>query len=134
MPIKIYIKPPDTKYVAKVIIFDESGDILLLKRKKNQKYPEQWDLPGGHLTQGEDWISGATREVKEETNLSIDNLEKVFENSRTTYYKTADYQGEMFDNSELPEHDEYKWVNPNKIDELNNVGDIYIDAIKRSIA
>jgi len=134
MPIKIYVKPPDTKYVAKVIIFDESGDILLLKRKKNQKYPEQWDLPGGHLTQGEDWISGATREVKEETNLSIDNLEKVFENSRTTYYKTADYQGEMFDNSELPEHDEYKWVNPNKIDELNNVGDIYIDAIKRSIA
>jgi 8-oxo-dGTP pyrophosphatase MutT (NUDIX family) len=134
MPVKIYIKPPDTKYVAKVIIFDESGDVLLLKRKKNQKYPEQWDLPGGHLTQGEDWIPGATREVKEETNLSIDNLEKVFESGRTTYYKTADYQGNMFDNDELPEHDEHKWINPNKIDELNNVGDIYVDAIKRSIA
>lgn len=134
MPVKLSIKPPDTKYVAKVIIFDKDGSVLLLKRKKNQKFPEQWDLPGGHLVQGEEWIPGAAREVREETNLSIENLEKVFQDGRMAYYKTDDFEGDIFDHDELPEHDEYKWVDPNKIDEINNVGDIYVVAIKRAIA
>ncbi len=134
MPIKLKLRPPDTKYVAKVVIFNEDGRVLMLKRKKNQKYPCQWDLPGGHLIDGEAWIPGATREVKEETNLLISELEKVFQDGRMAYYKTNKFQGDLFDNEDLPEHDEYKWINPNKIDKLNNVGDIYVDAIKRAIA
>ncbi len=132
MPVKLSVRPPDTKYVAKVIIFDNNGDILLLKRKKNQKFPEEWDLPGGHLVEGEEWIPGAIREVKEETNLTIDKLEKLFQEGRMSYYKTDVYEGEVFDHQDLPEHDEYMWLDPKKIDKLNNVGDIYVEAIKRA--
>tara|TARA_B100000900_G_C20523016_1_gene693024 strand:- start:400 stop:804 length:405 start_codon:yes stop_codon:yes gene_type:complete len=134
MPVKLFIRPPDTKFVAKVVIFDERGYILLLKRKKNQKFPEEWDLPGGHLLQGEEWIAGATREVREETNLSIKNLKKVFQDGRMAYYKTDEFEDNIFDHDDLPEHDEYMWVDPKKIDEINNVGHIYVVAIKRAIA
>ena len=134
MPIKLSIRPPDTKYVAKVVIFDDENRILLLKRKKDQKYPERWDLPGGHLIQGEDWTTGAQREVKEETNLSVYNLEKVHTDGRKTYYKTNSFEGDLFDRNNLPEHDEYIWIEAEKIDKLNDVGDIYRDAIKRAIA
>ena len=134
MPIKLSIRPPDTKYVAKVVIFDDENRILLLKRKKDQKYPERWDLPGGHLLQGEDWTTGAQREVKEETNLSVYNLEKVDTDGRKRYYKTNNFDGDLFDRNNLPEHDEYIWIEAEKIDKLNDVGDIYRDAIKRAIA
>ena len=134
MPVKVSIRPPDTKFVAKVVIFDEQGRILLLKRKKDQKYPEQWDLPGGHLLQGEDWFSGAEREVKEETNLYIYDLEKVHEEGRKKYYKTNKFKGDIFDHKELPEHDEYIWLETEKLNKLNDVGDIYKDAIKKAIA
>tara|TARA_R100001509_G_scaffold42624_1_gene23033 strand:- start:448 stop:852 length:405 start_codon:yes stop_codon:yes gene_type:complete len=134
MPVKLSIRPPDTKYVAKVIIFDKDGSVLLLKRKKNQKFPEEWDLPGGHLVEGEEWLSGAAREVKEETNLSVKDLEEVHREGRMSYYKTDNFEGDIYDHQDLPEHDKYMWVDPNKIDEINNVGDIYVVAIKRSIA
>ena len=134
MTIRLTIRPPDTTFVAKVIVFDEQGRILLLKRKANQKYPSQWDLPGGHLLQGEDWPTGAQREVAEETNLRVTNLEKVFKDGRKQYYKTKTFSGRLFDHGELPEHDEYIWLESEKIDKLNDIGDIYKDAIRRSLA
>lgn len=132
MPIKLSLRPPDTKYVAKVVIFNDDGKVLLLKRKKNQKYPERWDLPGGHLVQGEEWEEGARREVKEETNLLVTDLEKVHQDGKNQYYKTHRFDGTIFDNKELPEHDEYIWIEAEKIDKLNDVGDIYRDAIRRA--
>ena len=134
MPVKLSIRPPDTKYVAKVVIFDEDGSVLLLKRKKNQKFPEEWDLPGGHLVEGEEWFSGAAREVQEETNLLVKDLEEIYREGRMSYYKTDKFEGDIYDHQDLPEHDRYMWVDPKKIDEINNVGDIYVVAIKRAIA
>ncbi len=134
MPVKLSIRPPDTKYVVKVVIFDEDGYVLLLKRKKNQKFPEEWDLPGGHLVEGEEWFSGAAREVQEETNLLVKDLEEIYREGRMSYYKTDKFEGDIYDHQDLPEHDRYMWVDPNKIDEINNVGDIYVVAIKRAIA
>ena len=134
MPVKISIRPPDTKYVAKVVIFDGDGNVLILKRKKNQKFPEEWDLPGGHLMEGEGYKQGAAREVFEETNLLVRDLKELYQDGRMSYYKTKKYDGDIFDHQDLPEHDEYMWVDPQKIDEINNVGDIYVVAIKRAIA
>lgn len=134
MSIKLSIRPPDTNNVAKVVIFDDQGRVLLLRRKKSQKYPGKWDLPGGHLIQGEDWATGAHREVKEETNLLVRDLKKVYKDGRKQYYKTHSFDGTMFGNKELPEHDEYIWIEAEKIDKLNDVGDIYRDAIKKALS
>lgn len=131
MAIKLTIRPPDTEKVAKVIMFDDDK-ILLLKRKKNQKYPEKWDLPGGHLIVGEDWEVGATREVEEETDLKISDLEFVSNNNNKRFFKTGDWHGQLFSKSELPEHDDFMWISFDKVAELNNLSDIYLSAIREA--
>jgi 8-oxo-dGTP diphosphatase len=51
-----------------VVINDEQGNIVLIKRND---LPE-WDLPGGHVEEGESLVEAAIREVKEETGLDVE--------------------------------------------------------------
>ena len=117
--------------VAKVVMLN--GDkVLLLKRKKNQKHPGKWDLPGGHIIAGEDWEPGAKREVEEETNLRILDLEFVSDEKNKKFYKTSRWEGDLFSKEDLPEHDDFVWINVDKVSELNNLSDIYLSAIRKA--
>lgn len=70
--IKINVVKNDTQIVAKVVIIDEKGRVLFLKRSDYvDKFAGEWDLPGGHLKEGETLISGLTREVLEESGINI---------------------------------------------------------------
>ena len=55
-------------------IINENGDILLQRRASNKDiYPNMLDIScAGHLTTGDDSITGALRELKEELNLEIE--------------------------------------------------------------
>ena len=82
---------PDTAMVAKGIISDSSGKILLLKRTDGDK---KWDLPGGHIkdvevergNQGLD--DGFEREVAEETGILVPNHQLIhrFDNNHKGKY------------------------------------------------
>ena len=62
---------------AKVVIRDEEGRCLLLKRSMiSRGNPGRWDLPGGKVDAGEDLEQGLLREVVEETGLTI-SLQRV---------------------------------------------------------
>jgi ADP-ribose pyrophosphatase YjhB (NUDIX family) len=50
-----------------VALFNSDGNILLLRRKDNDK----WTMPGGTLDFGESLTDCAIREVREETGLQI---------------------------------------------------------------
>ena len=39
----------DSSKVAKVIIFDQDFNILILETDNNPQFEGQWDLPGGHV-------------------------------------------------------------------------------------
>lgn len=52
------------------IIFDESENIILIKRKNNP-YKDHWALPGGFVEYGETVENAAIRETKEETNIDV---------------------------------------------------------------
>ena len=54
------------KSVAAIAILKD-GKMLMGKRKDNGK----WTQPGGHLNEGEDPVTGALREVQEETGLTL---------------------------------------------------------------
>lgn len=70
--VKIKIVKNDTKTVAKVILIDQSDRVLFLKRAENlEKFAGEWDLPGGHLKEGESLPMGLSREVLEETGLEL---------------------------------------------------------------
>ncbi len=56
---------------ARIVIENEAGEILLQKRSDLGV----WGLPGGNAEPGEDLISVVTREVLEETGLSVSDVE-----------------------------------------------------------
>jgi ADP-ribose pyrophosphatase YjhB (NUDIX family) len=60
-------KPNSIRPAAAVALFDLGGNILLLRRKDNDK----WTMPGGTLNFGESLTDCAIREMGEETGLQI---------------------------------------------------------------
>lgn len=60
-------KPNSIHPAAAVAVFDSGDNILLLRRKDNDK----WTMPGGTLEFGERLTDCAIREVREETGLQI---------------------------------------------------------------
>lgn len=64
-----------------VVIHPETGDILLQKRKMNKDIqPGKWDTAvGGHLALGEDFETGARRELAEELGIQEAELFHLFD-------------------------------------------------------
>jgi ADP-ribose pyrophosphatase YjhB (NUDIX family) len=60
-------KPNSIHPAAAVALFNSSGNILLLRRRDNDK----WTMPGGTVDFGESMTDCAIREVREETGLQI---------------------------------------------------------------
>jgi 8-oxo-dGTP diphosphatase len=57
---------------VRVLLTDENGKILILKRSTDSKTnPGKWELPGGKVDQDESFDHALTREVYEETKLKI---------------------------------------------------------------
>lgn len=57
---------------VRVLLTDEDGKILILKRSTESKTnPGKWELPGGKVDQGESFDKALIREVYEETKLKI---------------------------------------------------------------
>lgn len=57
---------------VRILLTDEDGKILILKRSTNSKTNSgKWELPGGKVDQGESFDHALIREVYEETKLKI---------------------------------------------------------------
>ena len=75
----------DLKSLFKVIIagggivINTQGEVLLIKRLG------YWDLPKGKIEKGEDTVSGAIREVSEETGVEVENADKALMSTYHTY-------------------------------------------------
>ena len=104
------------KQVANVIIIDENDRFLIIKRTKTApSHPLHWDLPGGHVEEGESLEEAVKREALEETNLEISDLKAAkVQDSFRNFFIAKKYSGniEFKQNPEsgFVEHSEYKWV------------------------
>jgi 8-oxo-dGTP diphosphatase len=56
---------------ADIVVLNDEEEILVIKRK-NPPFQEQWALPGGYVDEGEVFVQAAQRELREETGLDID--------------------------------------------------------------
>jgi len=101
------------RYKARVAayMFIFSGDkILLMKRAPAKCYGNMYDVPSGHIEEGETPLVGAIRETREEVDLSVFNisfssvLHRVDKNPGENcsdedyidfFFSTRDFCGEM---------------------------------------
>ena len=105
----------------KVVIRDEAGRCLLLKRSLSSKgNPGKWEFPGGKVEAGENFEAGLLREVAEETGLTI-SLQRVvgaaeFElPDRKVAYLILEGRLESGQVRLSSEHTDYAWVAPQEL-------------------
>ena len=111
----------------KVVIFDDTGRCLLLKRSRHSKgNPGKWDLPGGKVDSGEDFDRALIREVLEETGLRI-SLTRVIGGTqrelgeRTVAYLIMEARLASGQPRLSGEHEGFSWVEPVELHQVDLV-------------
>lgn len=65
-----------TLLVAKVLLVNQDGNILTLRRSETApRRPLEDDIPGGWVDEGEDFTTAAVRETEEEAGIKLDRSE-----------------------------------------------------------
>ncbi len=64
------------KNVVRIVIKQDDA-ILMLKRTRDDHFPDLYELPGGGLEENEDIFSAGKRELYEETGLSIKEFTSI---------------------------------------------------------
>ena len=108
------------------------GKILILKRAQShitKDSPWEWDLPGGHIEEGENEKEGLTRELAEETGLIPMHVPNWFLlTGHTRFFIIQDWKG-SFKLSD--EHQDYEWIEPTEATNYK-LGKMYINAIEQA--
>jgi 8-oxo-dGTP pyrophosphatase MutT (NUDIX family) len=63
--------PDDFHIVVNAWLTDGNGQWLISKRAPNKPYPNMWECTGGSALAGEDSLTAALREVKEELGITL---------------------------------------------------------------
>lgn len=116
-----------TQYIGVKAIIINNGKILFIKRSdKYDHLKDAWDIPGGRINFGEDPEQGLQREIKEETNLDLKQIEQiidvstVFKNEekhiiRITYLCSVKNSDIILSN----EHTAYQWFTKDEAEKLS---------------
>lgn len=99
----------DSDKVAKVII-KRGATVLFLKKDTGE-----WELPGGHLHQGEKFRPGAKREVMEETGIRISKLKTIVITRNFKLFAAMPKNNKI---KLSDEHTDYTWVTKQQVKQL----------------
>lgn len=111
-------------------ICEFNDKILLLKvRSKSRHDANKWEIPGGKVKKGEFFDDALRREYLEETGLkiTIESLYNVIQNNYTACKTNEEIKSIQLimkvtsDSDEVTiseEHDEYRWLSKEEVDEL----------------
>ena len=118
----------DSSTVAKLVLVDENGHVLFLKRTDYMdKFAGEWDLPGGHVHVGEKLLDGLQREVEEETSLNILRA-TLFTKIDNLYFFRAVYEGGDIVLSN--EHSDFEFRDPLLLDNPSKFEKVALMVVK----
>tara|TARA_R100000152_G_C6719513_1_gene145734 strand:+ start:326 stop:742 length:417 start_codon:yes stop_codon:yes gene_type:complete len=120
----------DSKEIAKAVVYKDDKVLLLKRSSYMKKHAGEWDLPGGHIIEGEDMEDGLLREVWEETGLRLREPVKLHSNGNDTYYKAEMPDQEVKLSDEHTEHDMFSLED---LEDLN-LPDKYAKAVKETLS
>ena len=128
---------------ATILVFNSNNELLLNLRSDTNN----WGIPGGSKELNETLEECAIRELKEETNINVNDLELVTVLSGEEYYfkypnedeldcvialyKESNYEGEL--NINDGESKELKFFSLNNLPELESRAKAIIDKIKSGV-
>jgi isopentenyldiphosphate isomerase len=74
--------------IVRILLLNSKGELFIQKRAENVDYPGLWDQSaGGHVDEGEDYLTAAKRELLEEIGLKDVKLKEI-----TRYYSEFEYK------------------------------------------
>lgn len=93
-------------------IFFTTGNKVLLLQRTGPPVPGCWSLPGGHLKEGEDALTGAKREAKEECGCDEGKMfAKTTREEDGFHFTTFFFEVEKpFDCLTDAEHSDFRWA------------------------
>lgn len=109
--------PVLAKIGQKAVVFNEKNEVLFLRRSEKCSRPGGWDFPGGGIEMGEDPTISIIREIKEETQLTVTDIEPIHLessiNENDEFEIMVGYKSKtLYATPNLSwEHDDYKWLN-----------------------
>ena len=110
------------KTVAKALLYNDSGEILILRRgSTHPNFPHHIDFPGGEVEPGEEGAEAVAREIDEETGLNVpgSSLQCVLTKQIDDETKHLVYIGSIMDTSPTIvlswEHEAFKWLSPEEL-------------------
>ena len=128
MRFKIY---KGSRSKAGAVISDEKGNVILVQSRGNL-----WGFPKGSLEEGESPITGAIREVSEETGIKLSpcQLGEKIRVNRSTYFLVK-IKRKSLSVQKFPDNDvnAITWINPMCLEELVNMGKICLNSHAKKI-
>ena len=109
------------KIIVGAIIANENNEILVAKRKNDDFMGGYYEIVGGNAEKDETIYDTLVREVKEETNLDITQVESYvdfFDYTSDSGKKCRQFNFKVNvknGNIELTEHSSYKWIKLSEI-------------------
>lgn len=104
-------------------IIYKDNKILLTRRKKEKSMGGFWEFPGGKVEDGESDKDALKRELKEELNLEVYDLDFSSENTHNYDKFVIHLMGykckAKLDPGKLTDHDKYEWVGVSELREYN---------------
>ena len=130
------------KQVAKVIVIDNQGKYLLMKRSNHPNYPYDYDLAGGTADEGEQPIVSAARELDEEIgvkvapkDLNLLHTDTTFSESNTEYFLYTYFAPDQPKITISWEHESYEWLDPEAFTEsVNEAKDRYMHMVAYALS
>lgn len=113
--------------VSHVLVKHFDGTYLLMQRDPNKPYPNMWEATaGGSALKGEDPLTCAFRELREETGIIADKLEEIkrfVKDSTHTFYVEYLCETDCDKDSVLLQEGEtiaYKWATAEEICQMSS--------------
>ena len=131
---------PEPEEIAAAVLVDGDRVLMCHRHPSRQRYPNIWDLPGGHVEPGEAPVDALVRELCEELGVTVDPADLEFSATvlpgpglTVHVWVVRSWSGEPA-NREPAEHDALGWFSLSEVAELELPDRVLVDLCRDALS